>query len=380
MAQKQFRLTSDGFRKSVRQEVSQKFSKEEKLFYEVFEEKGYSKDNKITKNSPIFEKKYNTQNDVIFFLIEQVEQQYQYCTVEQLVNKIIDTIQTFHLDNQEDQVEINTLLEYQKMLYQIYDRYAQRSQIQNPKREKCYMEIYHIKNLELVTDIFKYYQIKYKARLVSKENVSTLMSQIEKPEPQFKSIYEQKSQNLWKEPFSERAANLEIVVLGKKKPAHSQYVSNGKSNTNPDDSQINNTECDKNKDYEQISKVVVDFNLIYACIHPKQFENNNVHTKVNIQFKDQTPNAPYTGLTTIQMGFNFTLDTETKLYVMDQLLNYFGTDIDKLNYEISERTNIINDILLSFKQKIVYKQQRGLEENRQNQERDACSIQQCSIF
>lgn len=45
--------------------------------------------------------------------------------------------------------------------------------------------------------------------------------------------------------------------------------------TNNSSSNINNTLENESKDegYNQISKVIVDFKLIYACIHPKTLEN-----------------------------------------------------------------------------------------------------------
>lgn len=69
---------------------------------------------------------------------------------------------------------------------------------------------------------------------------------------------------------------LEIVVLGRKKdPA---------SNTNGSTLESLSTEKKgkTNEEYQQISKVMVDFKLIYACIHPKSLEESPVHTKVNI--------------------------------------------------------------------------------------------------
>jgi len=61
------------------------------------------------------------------------------------------------------------------------------------------------------------------------------------------------------------------------------------------------------------------------------------------------------------MGFNFNLDDETKLLVMDKILAYYGNEVDQLNSFIQERTNIILETLRPFRHKITYKQSKGIE-------------------
>jgi len=52
MSYKQFRVTSDGFRKSVREEMSLKFERDEELFLKILKEKGYpSRGSQITRES-----------------------------------------------------------------------------------------------------------------------------------------------------------------------------------------------------------------------------------------------------------------------------------------------------------------------------------------
>lgn len=61
-------MTSDGFRKSVREEMGLKFEKDEELFYKVLKEKGYhSRGSQITRDSCLFD---NISSSMPAFLLE----------------------------------------------------------------------------------------------------------------------------------------------------------------------------------------------------------------------------------------------------------------------------------------------------------------------
>lgn len=64
----------------------------------------------------------------------------------------------------------------------------------------------------------------------------------------YKSIYEQKSSKLWKEPFNEKVTHLEIAVFGRLKPQYSEYSQNNSNITNSSGSNINNTLENESKD------------------------------------------------------------------------------------------------------------------------------------
>ena len=66
-------------------------------------------------------------------------------------------------------------------------------------------------------------RIKYKARLIKEDNTSQVLSNLDAVDPVYKSIYEQKSSKLWKEPFNEKVTHLEIAVFGRLKPQYSEY-------------------------------------------------------------------------------------------------------------------------------------------------------------
>ena len=55
------------------------------------------------------------------------------------------------------------------------------------------------------------------------------------------------------------------------------------------------------------------------------------------------------------LGFNLHLNKKERILVMEELKEYYKSNIEEVNLNILERVDVINDILEPFSEKIEYK-------------------------
>ena len=325
----------DEFRQTLKSYQEFSFDGKSDLFFLEFSNHDQTKESLITMENgnipwflseiPYFNKN-NSSHILINILNQSIDKRTNQCTVDYFVSECVKTIGQLHYDICDRDNNIKSIKESIRIIEDTIKFLNAKGNNYYQEEENC-IYIDYVKDKQYYTQIFKHYQIKYKASNVL-EN--------------FCSIYGE-NDNFHRCVLSMNSDIKEIFIQVLGKPI-----------------KMNKVLTDK-EEYQVLSNISLPIIEVYTAIQPKYFKLPKIPpTFLIITYKDCSKNSPFSGENNIELKFQISFSIAQRLKILDKLLNYYQELSEDLEGGVRKRIILIEDIIFPFRKEMLYERAKGI--------------------